>query len=416
MTAGYPIKIDKWEDEPIRIGFNEKTGKEEDDDSGLPGVHGGYRKVQTIQTNLEHLVIPDVPTAAAYEGYDEYGNPKNEDLILEGGVNDGALIVTETLARTLEYLNRVYEKYTDYELLALDGFRSGKRQAKGWDRLRKKIASEQGIEQNSVSGIYNASLQADDIFSVVNPDTDSDGYNELDRELRADATFMEEVKHVVSEKYDDKEVTQERIDDLLFEYIAFISNANIAQAEGRNIALNADMMAHNSADAIDFMLRNRSTGMLVSPVSFDMPNRPDAAIKLTRMDSVEQPNAYEAFRDEALINPGYAAHIKSMGMDPQNFTRSDFEKLKKAQRVWHHSTKAVGMSRYVNETWHANGGINPRRLDGRLLIPNSQFARQGNIWGGNTCDAHLKLGPTGIAAFSGNAAERYARQYWGLAA
>lgn len=414
--GAYPIPPEKWEDSEIVIGQNPLTGKEEGDDSGKEGVHGGYRKVPRLQDNLEPLVVPAVATAAVYDGYNEYGAPKNEAEVLKGGLEGGVLVVRETLARTMEYLNEIYKKYTEYELLALDGFRSRSRQAAGWDRLRKRIMAEQNIGESTPSEIYTASLAADDIFSVVNPDTNSKEYQELDRELRADAKFIEEVRHIVSTKYDDGEVTEARVDDLIFEYIAFIANADIAQAQGRKVPLDADMMAHNSADAIDFMLRNRKTGALVSPVGFDFPNRPGAAIKLTRMDSVEHPNAYEAYRDEALANPGYAAHLKSMGMDPQNFTRADFEKLKKAQRVWFHSTQAVGMSNYVNETWHANGGINPRKIDGSLLLQNPTYWENRNVWGGNTCDAHLKLGPTGIAAFGGNTAEIIARRDWGLTA
>lgn len=415
MTA-YPIRPEQWEDTPIEIVRNPLTGKEDGDDGSLEGVHGGYRKIPRLQDNFESLVVPAVPTAAVYEGYNEYGDPKNEAEVLKGGLKDGVLVVRETLARTMEYLNSLYAEYTDYELLALDGFRSESRQAAGWDRLRKRIMSEQGIGQSTPSEIYSAGLAADDIFSVVNPDTDSKEFKDLESELMADGRFIEEVKEIVSKKYEDGQVTDDRVADLVFEYIAFITNADIAQAEGRKVPLDADMMAHSSADAIDFMLRNRNTGKLVSPVGFDFPNRPEAAIKLTRMDSVEKPGAYEAYRDEALANPGYAAHIKSMGMDPNNFTRADFDKLQKAQRVWFHSTQAVGMSNYVGETWHGNGGINPTKIDGSPLIANSRYMDKAFVWGGNTCDAQLKLGPKGIAAFGGNTSAVVARRDWGLEA
>ncbi len=427
--GAYPIRPEQWGDTEIVVGINPLTGLEEDDDASNKDPktgynHGGYRAIKRLNAAnvpfVDPLVIPAVDTAKVYQGESEYDGSYDASQVLEGGLKDGALVVTETQARTLEYLNKVYCEYTEYEIVALDGFRSMKRQAKGWNRLRKRIMSEQGGGESTVSEIYSAGLAADDIFSVVNADDSSKEYKELEAELRADLPFMQEVEDLVSRKYEDGEVTPDRISDLLFEYISFISNAEIAQAKDRKIPLNGAMMAHNSAVSTDFWLRNRSTGRIVSPWGFDMPNREGLPYKLSRMDAVDKPGSYEAYRNEALVNPGHAAHLKSMGKDPNNFTRSDFEELQRAQRIWVHGTRAVGMSRYLKETWHVNGTTNPRKLDGTLLITDTPLSKwyweNRNTIGSNTCHTHLTLGPTGVAANCGSIAEELARKHWGLGA
>jgi len=396
MSKYHQVSPEQWPNTPITIEINPVTGRDDGDDKG-------YRQRPTLEGNFERLVEPaGLPTRPVYDGKTEYGTDHNE--LLPGGVEGGKLVVRETVARMLDEANRaLQEAFADeHQLAALDGFRSGERQKAGWDRLRQKLLAEAGIKdvnEPSVANLYTFGLASDDTFAFVNPDTNSPEYQALADELKADKVFMEELRAAARE--DD--------DDPIFNYIAISANAGKGRAVGRNIPLIANPMAHNSGAAIDAMLIGRD-GTLRSHIPFDFPG------EIARMDFLERPDAFEVYTTALRDNQGLRAHVKEIGLDPDNLTEGQFNKMRMDQRVLRALMDAVGATMYVGETWHFNGGINPTTIDGKPLIPNNVYADKANIWGSNTCDAQLRLGSAGTAAFGGRTAEAVARRDWGLKA
>lgn len=138
----YSVPAEQWPETPIVISTNPVTGKPHGDDAG-------YRKVATLEDNHEELVKPaGIETRPVYDGKDEYGREHND--LLPGGVREGVLVVRKTLARALDYANQVLTDRLggEYALVGLDGFRSGDRQRAGWDRLRKNLMTQAGVEDS----------------------------------------------------------------------------------------------------------------------------------------------------------------------------------------------------------------------------------------------------------------------------
>jgi hypothetical protein len=389
-----------WANTPIIRDINPKTGLIEGDDDG-------YEKMPTLPENDSPLVIPDVLCRPCYDGTDEYGN-KNNAAVLEGGLRDGALVVRETVAGDLEDANRFIESITggDLQICAVDGFRSGHRQAAGFNRMLRLIMQRDGLEEadvdDRVADFLRCGKLAHGTFCRVNTDVTSSQYAALDAELRNDAGFMSQLQGAAEPG---------KLDNDLHVYITSSANADLGRAAGYDIPLSFENNAHAGGGAVDVFMVDRK-GRPINIVPFDYPG-PEA-----EMNYMEREGSYEAYLQKAQTNELLKAHLERLGYTAETFTLAEWEFFRGALRILYHLAKAKRWTYYsgdgCGENWHLEpGNICRNVVSGEInrteRLTAGQYPDSGNP--GHAIQMH---GPDAIAVWGGASAHKLAAEKWGL--
>lgn len=405
----YPIPPEQWAETPIKREINPLTADEKHPEGYREGEDKGYRKIATLKDVTEPLVEPaGVRTRPSYDGFNEYGDEKNESIALAGGLENGELVVREGVARALDHAQQILDDVFggEFNIVALDGFRSRDRQAAGFTRIMKEVLA--GNENPSITEMYDAGMTADGTFAWVNADTDSAEYAAIASELMA--TAKEEIEAIAARK---GEVTSEVVEELIYEIITISANSKVGPAAGRGVPLIFENNAHAGGGAVDMMFTDR-TGKLINKVPFDFVG-PEAG-----MDYMEDYANFEKFLATARGKGTLKKHLERMGFaSPEAFTQKDWEMIRNALRIRYHLMKAVGATYYSahdsndgGEDWHIEPGNVTFGLNGKVVSQTESASRVFDS--GNPGHALQKHGRQATAVWGGSTAHIIARRDFGL--
>lgn len=414
METPYHISPEKWPSTPPVRGTN-ANGKPDGEDSG-------YRKlVTTLSDSGQQLVTPaGVIVRPSYDGVDELGVNRPE-IALPGGTADKQLYVVESGARFLdqaqEVLNNVFAG--QYQIAALDGFRSGQRQAEGFTRILRSLFVEKNIRKDSatVTELFKNGKLADGTFSWVNADTDDENYKTLATELKSDAVFMDELKALAAEAKPGEPLTEDDLDEALYEYITISANSNIGRAADKNVNMIFENNAHAGGAAIDMFLTDK-TGRPLNIVPFDHVGEESG------MFFMEQEGAYEKYMQLVAQKPALQNWLMQLGYanPAQDFTPGEWEKFLEANRVKYHLVKALKATFYSagdpaegGENWHIEPNGIVHDIHGKVIFTNDMLTKV-NPLSGNPGHTLQMVGPGNVAVFGGTSAHNDARKRLGLAA
>jgi hypothetical protein len=397
MDTPYPVSPENWPSTPIVRDLNPKTA-EPGNEAGLrEGDDHGYRKIATRKDVHEPLVQPaDVAfTRPSYDGFDEYGNSFDQNIVLAGGLPGGKLVVREEVARGLDRAQEMLTQFFagDFNVVAIDGFRSRDRQAAGFTRIMMRDVL-QGKEPEGITELYRAGKIADDTFAWVNADVNADEYKALAAELLAKPEIKQELESLAGEG----EITQDVLDEIVYEVITISANSNRGPAAGRKVPLVFENNAHAGGGAIDMMLAD-GQGRILNPVPFDFVG-PEAA-----MDYLESDENCDALIRRIQSEPDsiLGQHFKKIGMSA---TMKDLTVLREALRVAYHLMKSIGATYYSahdpkggGENWHMEPGNVVFNLDGSVYHRAPSAAE--NFDSGNPGHALQKHGRDATAVWGG---------------
>jgi len=322
------------------------------------------------------------------------------------------LVVRETTARMLDSAQKLADEHYpgQYDLVLLDGFESGKRQASGFGRALKKVLAEKGIVDGkglTLAKLFEAGTKAEGTYSSVKAETGSAGFDLATDALMGDATKNEIVEiskaHGLS------------INNVLFKLVTFMTNAGIEFTDIAKVALNFECNAHAGGSSADIMLTDKK-GKLLNLVPYCFMG-PEAG-----MAFMEGPDAYEKFMESVKTNPGLQDHLKKLGYEsPEMFTRHEWDIFNAARRVRFHVFKSLGATFYSahdpaegGEDWHYESpGVRLYGPDGKL-ISETGLAGKYDDDSGNPGHTLQKLGPAETAVYGGGSAHKLARRDFGL--
>ena len=398
----YPVSMDQWRKTPIQRGINPLTNLVEGDDSG-------YRQMTTLQINSSPLVVPVVEVRASYDGMNEFG-VFHPEIALAGGFSDGKLVLRETAARAIEYLDDLVRQASDnqFKLVALDGFRSGARQSAGFTRLLREQMKVIGLTVNGVSDriadFIAAGNIADGTFSWVNL-IRSPGFAAAVKRLKANSVFMEQITDFAA-KSSQEHFSEQDIDEAILTYLTISANSGIG--EGGGLELNFECNAHAGGGACDVFVVEVKSGRPINIVPFDYAG--DEA----GMDFMEREGSYQAYLKAAAEKPELQKHLEKLGYrTPEFFQPSDWSYFQSANRLLYHAAKAIGCTYYSGdvggENWHLEPGnmvYDPATGD---LVACERLTASAYPDSGNPGHTLQKIGKDAIAVWGGKSAHVLAR-------
>ncbi len=352
----YSVSMSEWMKTPIRRSKNPKTGLIEGDDSKCLPSNPGYRGISTLKVNPSHLVIPDVPIRSSYDGNNEYGDRRPE-IALPGGFRDGQLMLRETAAQGIELLNQYVSEASDgvYQIAALDGFRSGTRQAAGFTRLlRQQMKLRDLTDTNALTHLeefLKAADVADGTFSWVNLATGP----QLDAaivQVKSERHLMEQLEAIAAQKVIEH-FDPALVEDEIAHYLTVGANSGIGHGNG--LLLNCENNAHAGGGACDVFVIRTAELLPVNPVPFDYAG-PEAG-----MDFMEKDKNFDAYLQAARSNQQLSNHLSALGFQSvDDFKLSDWNEMRDAIRLLYHASKAIGCTYYSaevgGENWHLEPG------------------------------------------------------------
>lgn len=415
----YTVDLKDWEKTPIVREINPLTGKKEGEDcANLLIGNPGFRGMPTCEENDEDLLVPDVNSRSVFDGFSEHDGKYDPKLVLPGGLDKGVMVVRESTARGLDLTAELIGEATAdaVQLILVDGFESWKRQSSGFTRTFKELLAADGIEgEPTVEQLHSLGIKANGTYCYVNVAKDDLNYLILDKELRANSVFMQEVTAYAQSQLQPGEKLEEKVDQILHEYITISANSQLGPAKDRNVHLNYENNAHAGGAAVDVMLADKDGKLLdITPYLW--------VGEEAGMDYMEDDANYDNFIRATKEKPKLAEHLAKIGFPtPEQFTRSNWEELKIVRRIRYHAFKAVGATFYSahdgkdgGEFWHHEFGNIIFTPDGKVVYaaPTARkYPHSGNP--GHTLQV---VGPSGTAVYGGGSAHKIARKQYGLQA
>lgn len=411
MSSPYSVPMSEWFKTPIRRTINPKTGLIEGDDGKLFPNNPGYRGMPTLLTNASPLVVPaGVLICSSYDGRNEYGQYRPE-IALAGGLDNGQLVLRETPATAMEFLNQLVAEASEgqFQIVLLDGFRSGIRQAAGFTRLLREQMKLKGLQDTDIHSrlaeFLEAADTADGTFSWVNLQTGDD----LERVIslvKGDRAIMQQIGDIAAQK------VQEHFDPALIEeeivhYLTVSANSGIGHGTG--LPLNFENNAHAGGGACDvFVVRSKGLSPL-NIVPFDYAG-PEAG-----MDFMEQPGAFDAYKAAAATNEQLSKHLKALGCDTVDaFQQSDWSRIQSAIRILYHASMGIGCTYYSSthggENWHLEPGNRVFDPATGNVVAFEKLTVGLHPDSGNPGHALQKLGPGNAAVWGGHTAHQLAKK------
>jgi hypothetical protein len=416
MSREYPVAPQDWADTPIVLEFNPLTGYNDGEDGANEAIgNPGYKNMKTLAENDEPLVVPaGIMQRSVLDGYDEYGHGYHADTALPGGLKGRVLAVRETTARMLDEAQKLADVHYpgQYDLVLIDGFESGKRQAAGFGRALKGVLAGDGIPDArdvTLTALYEAGVKTEGTYSSVIADRSSDGYELVSHELTSDAAARQEVEEIAAKN-------GWTVDDVVFKLVTFMANAELHMGRSIKVGLLSECNAHAGGGAADIMPADKNSARLLNLVPYCYMGEEAG------MAYMEAPGAYKKFLEAVKTKPALREHLLKLGYDsPDKFTRTDWEIFSRARRVRFHALKALGATFYSahnpeegGEDWHYESpGVRLYGADGKL-IKETALAGAYPDDSGNPGHTLQKLGPKETAVYGGGSAHRLARKHFGL--
>lgn len=404
----YRSHPEEWSITPITRTLNPFTANSQHPGGCLTGDDNGYRKIQTLKSNDEPLVVPaGIQIRAVHDGFDAYGNPHNPNTVLPGGLADGKLVVRESVARALDLAEQQLNEFFagQYHLVGLDGFRSRDRQMAAFTGTLKQNLGVQNSINPTLTELYDAGTLANGVNAWVDTDKESEKYQTLARELAGSMIAHEELNDIAAK-------TQTSLEEIISSVITISANSSIGPAKDRQIPLVFENNSHAGGGAIDLMLTD-SQGRILNPVPFDYVGE-EASIDFLERD--EHCDALIQRIQNAPQSP-LAQHFKNIGM--ASATMKDMHVLREAIRIAHHLMTTLGATYYSahdskqgGENWHYEPGNVVYNLDGSVYHKAesaNEFPDSGNP--GHTLQKH---GRGATAVWGGKTAHELAKRDHGL--
>ncbi len=360
------------------------------------GDDGGYRDV-TCEENGDPMVAlsDDIKVRDQYAGVELVDGSYNPRLVLPGGTGS-SMYGRRGHVETLRAGNRLLaERYPGMEMMVVDTFRSGVRQASGSSRLA--IGKLGGNMNPDLATLYKAGIDGDKVFSLVRADREHPDAQEFlqDMSLHGDIAMI-------------CEIHRESMETVLFNLLDIAANMRAARPHLSgvpNLPLNVDVPlnfqnnAHAGGGASDLFLFENGN-IANGQIPYDFSGIQGA------MDYMEYPenfDAYNAFLRSGTPDAEYLkTHLQKLGIDG-DVTSEQWIKWRDAQRIIFHTMKAVGATFFSDtaksgddfwgaENWHFEGH---QESDVRNGNPGHALQMKGTaVWSGR--GAHQQLRAMGV--------------------
>lgn len=382
-------------DTPVTAPINTVTGNLKGDDSG-------YRDVNVVRENVMRFVEPSkVRSIPMYEGRNDF-DEADESMRLPGSVRakgDSSgrekVIGFEPSVRALEAANDVIKKYYpgEVELAAVEIYRPLQRQAAGWTQTFDKYTGRDGVATPTAADILKYGTAADKFFSFVKPDETDPGFAKAMDAVKSDREAMDVIEGMAQ-----GDVAQAQ--ELMKKYIAYQAN----RGQMPEVVLTTEKNVH-ATGAVDAIKLDPRTGKPIGFTPFDYNAR------WSQTTLLENEANWDLLREQIKTDPKLRGYYEKMGLNPENVSDGDFERMRRVHRIQVHAMEGVGAVRYSleaegeGETWHYDTGrqvMDPEN-EGQVLWEEPGSENIGRA--GSTGWTVQVFGTKGTGAWSGKTAE-----------
>jgi D-alanyl-D-alanine dipeptidase len=329
----------------------------------LPDNDDGYDQVRLHFNDAVQLSkVTGAQVRAVYEGEVNMYGEQDDSMRLEGGTNDNKMYAVDVANRAIEYANGQVKimSANEFQLVIVDVLRLSRRAVSGFDKTARQMLAIKGIEKPEPADLLINGREATRIFSHVRPQQNAN-YEALIQKLEKDTRLMTSLRQTVQVAKSDPGFPA-AMKKALADYVTITANMGVGDAGASELDLTATHSMHGGGAAIDFFIADRY-GKPLSIVPFDYPNAKFAAYRFTEEDS-----NYPALLTQIESDPMLREHFRKLGYEePADFTRTEWEYYKQANRVQMQIMMVMGATTYADERWHFEVGNKVLGLDGQPI-------------------------------------------------